>query len=57
MKKAYLKPQLKVVKLHGRPVLNSASPTKTVRGVQSNLGSDSFIFEGEGNDEDALNAR
>ena len=53
MKKTYFKPQFKVVKLHGRILLQTASPTKTmVTKSKTNLGTDDDFIYGGGSDGD-----
>ena len=49
MKRTYMKPDMKVVKLQHKCQLLSGSQVTSVR---SNLGDDAFIW-GEGSDEDA----
>ena len=50
MKKAYFKPQFKVVKLHGRKqLLTGSSFTTTVTNSRTNLGDDDFEYGGGSN--------
>lgn len=60
MKKTYFKPQFKVVKLHGRILLQNASPHATmVTKSKTNLGADDDFIYGGGSDgdDDAFVAR
>ena len=49
MKKTYFEPEMRIVKLHGRPLLQNASPNHTItQKPQTNLGDDGFEYLGGG---------
>ena len=47
MKKTYFEPEMRIVKLHGRPLLQQPSLTITKK-PQTNLGDDGFEYLGGG---------
>lgn len=51
MKKTYFEPEMRIVKLHGRPLLVGASQTHSISSSRTNLGNDGFEYVGGGDDE------
>ena len=52
MKKTYFKPQLKVVKLHGRILLIGTSNAMVIHSTTTNLGADKIDFGGSSENDD-----
>ena len=49
MKKTYFEPEMRIVKLHGRPLLEIVSGQQTISSSKTNLGTaDDFYYEGAG---------
>ena len=51
MKKTYFEPEMRIVKLHSRPLLVGASQTHSISSSRTNLGNDGFEYVGGGDDE------
>ncbi len=52
MKKTYFKPQIKVVKLHGRILLIGTSSTMVIHSTTTNLGEDKIDFGGSSDNDE-----
>ena len=52
MKKTYFKPQIKVVKLHGRKQLLTGSSKAMVHSTKTNLGEDKIDFGGSSDNDE-----